>query len=156
MNGLFLAAAAAKKLEGACLLGEFPYFAAGVANPKASLAALRVFARVAGIAIDFSELEAHVPVVENGLSEAFEKMQTAAKSRAEADAGRSSEPEEGEAWKTGSSEDLDAEAKARIEKLFEHAKRDRTAAIGLKAELDRLGVFKRYEDRFLDLFKQGG
>jgi proteasome assembly chaperone (PAC2) family protein len=156
LNGLFLAAAAAQRIEGACLLGEFPYFAAGVANPKASLAALRVFSSVSGVEIDLSELEAHVPLVEKGLSEAFEKMQAAARTRAEADAGRSREFEEGEAWKKGSSEDLDAEAKARIEKLFENAKRDRHTAMELKAELDRLGVFKRYEDRFLDLFKQGG
>ena len=32
--------------------------------------------------------------------------------------------------------------------------RDRAKAIELKQELDRLGVFKDYEDRFLDLFKK--
>jgi hypothetical protein len=30
----------------------------------------------------------------------------------------------------------------------------REAALELKAELDRHGLFKRYEDRFLDLFKR--
>ena len=42
----------------------------------------------------------------------------------------------------------------RIEQLFEQAGQDRAAAYELKRELDRLGVFKEYEDRFLDLFKK--
>ena len=41
-----------------------------------------------------------------------------------------------------------------LENLFEHAKKDRSKAFELKQELDRLGVFKDYEDRFLDLFKK--
>jgi hypothetical protein len=42
----------------------------------------------------------------------------------------------------------------RIDKLFEQAAKDRAKAFELKQELDRLGVFKEYEDRFLDLFKK--
>jgi hypothetical protein len=38
--------------------------------------------------------------------------------------------------------------------LFERAVKDRSKAFELKQELDRLGVFKDYEDRFLDLFKK--
>ena len=43
----------------------------------------------------------------------------------------------------------------RIEGLFEQATKDRSKAFELKRVLDRLGVFKQYEDRFLDLFKKG-
>ena len=42
----------------------------------------------------------------------------------------------------------------RIEELFARAADDRKRAFELKRELDRLGLFKRYEDRFLDLFKK--
>ena len=42
----------------------------------------------------------------------------------------------------------------RIEELFGEATKDRTKAFELKRELDRLGIFKEYEDRFLDLFKK--
>jgi hypothetical protein len=38
--------------------------------------------------------------------------------------------------------------------LFNQANQDRSKAFELKQELDRLGVFKDYEDRFLDLFKK--
>jgi hypothetical protein len=41
-----------------------------------------------------------------------------------------------------------------LERLFEQAARDRSKAFGLTHELDRVGVFKEYEDRFLDLFKK--
>jgi hypothetical protein len=44
----------------------------------------------------------------------------------------------------------------RIERLFEAARQDRSKAYELKGELDRLGVFDLYEDRFLDLFKKPG
>ena len=42
----------------------------------------------------------------------------------------------------------------RIENLFAAAAKDRSQAFELKQELDRLGVFKDYEDRFLDLFQK--
>ncbi len=34
--------------------------------------------------------------------------------------------------------------------------KDRTKAYELKRELDRLGLYREYEDRFLDLFKKPG
>ena len=40
-----------------------------------------------------------------------------------------------------------------LENFFSRAKFDRSQTPLLKAELDRLGVFKLYEDRFLDLFR---
>ena len=40
--------------------------------------------------------------------------------------------------------------------MFAKAREDRAKAFELKEELDRLGVFDQYEDRFLDLFKTGG
>ena len=41
----------------------------------------------------------------------------------------------------------------RIEKLFQEAKLDKKKANELKQELDRWDLYKAYEDRFLDLFK---
>ena len=46
-------------------------------------------------------------------------------------------------------------AKDRIENLFKQAAKDRSKAIELKAELDKWGIFEKYQDRFLDLFKKG-
>jgi hypothetical protein len=44
----------------------------------------------------------------------------------------------------------------RIEELFAQAEKDRSRAFELKTELDRLGVFRQYEDKFLGLFKEKG
>ena len=46
------------------------------------------------------------------------------------------------------------EEKDKLERMFEAATNDRSKAFELKNELDRLDVFREYEDRFLDLFKQ--
>ena len=45
---------------------------------------------------------------------------------------------------------------SRIEKLFRQASKDRSKAYELKRELDRLELYKEYEDRFLDLFQKPG
>ena len=41
-----------------------------------------------------------------------------------------------------------------IEELFTEAENDRSKVDQLKAELDRLGMFQEYQDRFLGLFKK--
>ncbi len=53
-------------------------------------------------------------------------------------------------------EKLSLEDRRQIEALFAQAGRDRSKAYELKNELDRLGAFKEYEDRFLDLFMKTG
>jgi hypothetical protein len=52
---------------------------------------------------------------------------------------------------------IEDEIKSRrhIEQLFKQTERDRSTVAELKAELDRLDLFKEYEDRFLGLFKKG-
>jgi hypothetical protein len=66
------------------------------------------------------------------------------------------EEEEGFRVEPAEEEKLSAVSAQRIEDLFQQAARDRSKAFELKQELDRLGVFKDYEDRFLDLFKKSG
>ena len=51
---------------------------------------------------------------------------------------------------------LGTEDRQHLEQLFGEAKQDRSRAYFLKQELDRLNVFREYEDRFLDLFKSPG
>jgi proteasome assembly chaperone (PAC2) family protein len=146
LNGVFLAAAAEQKIDGVGLLGEFPYFARAVPNPKASAAVLRVFANLAKLTIDMQEIDANAEEVERNMVEHLERMQKSVET-----SGASfpmPEPEK--------EEDLDPELAARIERLFEQARIDRDKAVDLKAELDRHGLFKQFEDRFLDLFKQAG
>ncbi len=161
LNGVFIAAAAARDLPGACLLGEFPFFAATAPNPKASAAVLRVFSELADIALDLSEIDADARKVERGLTQHLEGLQRAAQLAAQASRPQSAEPPPDEYPSPDEPEAaprrrLSPEISERIEQLFAAARDDRTKAIELKAELDRFELFKQFEDRFLDLFKQAG
>lgn len=148
LNGLLLGAAAEAGLCGACLLGEMPHIFAELPFPKASLAVLRVFASMAGIEIDFTELSEQAAAIEHQLGEALTQLEEQMSGQAA--------PEEEEQFlpEPAAQGGLGAEDSAHIEQLFEQAALDRSKAYELKRELDRLGVFRDFEDRFLDLFSK--
>ena len=148
LNGVLLAAAAGRELDGLCLLGEFPFFAGAIPNPKASAAVLSILARLTGIQLDLSPLEPQIREIERALNAhllAFERA---------AGAGALAPPSDPGATDEAQSEGLNEDQRSYIESMFQAASRDRDKALELKAELDRLRVFEEFEDRFLDLFKQ--
>ena len=155
LNGVLLAAGARRKVDGVCLLGEMPYFAAGVPNPKASQAVLEVFCDVAGIDLDFTSLAQQAEEVNRRLTELLNKANRAAGQPTE-DAEDFTVPSfaDDDEAQTKGEPDLDAQVRQRIDNLFNQARRDRGKALQLKQELDRLGLFKCFEDRFLDLFRK--
>ena len=157
LNGVLLAAGAERGLEGICLLGEMPFFAINVPNPKASQAVLEVFARMTGIELDLAPMAEQAEAMDHRLVQLLEKLKREAAEQDESeeefpisDSAGQHDEEKG----SGGDDDLDPQARHRIEQLFEKARRDQSKAVELKQELDRLGVFKNYEDRFLDLFKK--
>lgn len=174
LNGVLLGVAADRGIPGMCLLAEVPYFAAAVPNPKAARAALSVFSVLAGIDISLKSLNRHAAAIDRALIEAMKRMER--ERRAEenqrgpeaADGDEASEeapseevpveepvsPETLEIPAEPEEHGLDIAARRRIEKFFSEARADSGKAPQLKQELDRLGVFKRYEDRFLDLFRR--
>ncbi len=159
LNGVLLAAGAERHIPGMCLLGELPFFAAGVPNPRASQAVLEAFSTIAGVAVDFTELKQQGDAVEQGLLQMLEKMQEAAQAQG-AELNVESANDDDHEEDRGAPEDgsrpaaLDDATRQRIEGLFQAADQDRAKAFALKQELDRLGVFKRFENRFLDLFRK--
>ena len=162
LNGVVLAAAIQRSIPGVCLMAEIPYFAAGVPNLISSHCALEVFTALSDIHVDLAELQQQGEAVRAALLELMERMRAEAERQGpeseeelgEDDLGAAlSEHDEAAEDKTGP-ESLPLEARSRIERLFEQARKDRSAAFRLKEELDRLGVFEVYEDRFLDLFRR--
>ena len=146
LNGVLLAAAAESGLPGTCLLGEMPHIFSELPFPKASLAVLEVFTTMAGIELDFTALAEQSEQMEEHLGELLARVEAAyGRSLTGGEEGFQPEPRE--------EERLSAADRQRIETLFESAAQDRSKAFELKQELDRLNVFKDYEDRFLDLFK---
>jgi len=163
LNGVLLAAGAERGISGMCLMGELPFFAAGVPNPKASAAVLDVFSKLSDIDIDLTRINEQAEAVEQGLLELLDKMKEAARQQSESDeegftvpefAQQQPEVEEPSQEQDKQEPTLDYKTRRRIEELFEDASKNREKAFQLKEELDRLGVFKQYEDRFLDLFKK--
>jgi proteasome assembly chaperone (PAC2) family protein len=148
LNGILPAAAAEQHLPGTCLLGEMPHIFSRLPYPKASLAILEVFRKLSGLELDLTELASQARTVDEQLGTVWDRMQRGNRETRPAE-------EEVETFAPGppEEEELDPQDKRRIDELFEQAANDRSKAFELKQELDRLGVFKDYEDRFLDLFK---
>ena len=151
LNGILLGVAAEHELHGICLLGEMPHVFTQFAFPKASLAILDVFKTISGVELDLAELAEQARSVEEHLGDLLARVERAMAGREadeaqEGEAGFSEEVLEPKGLSTGEEE--------RIEMLFAAAVADRGKAFELKQELDRLGVFKDYEDRFLDIFKK--
>lgn len=153
LNGVLVAAGAAAGIPGMCLLADVPSFAGGAPNPKAALAALRVFLGTAGISADLHELEAESVAMEQQLTELLERIE---RSSAVSAASEDEDDVEVEPVEDPVRSRAAERARARIEALFAAAQDDPTKATELKRELDRLRVFPEYEDRFLDLFRRGG
>lgn len=152
MNGLLLGAAAERGIPGLCLMGEIPFFAAAVGNPKAGRAVLEAFAFMAGFDVNLDELSRHAEVVDKALVNLLERLQ-AANSGDEEAFSAPAEPESQQPGETPKPK-LDELQIRHIEEMFEEASKNRARAMMLKQELDRLGVFKEYENRFLDLFRR--
>ena len=169
LNGVLLGAAAERGLPGVCLLGEIPYFAGTVANPKAARAVLGAFSKLTGIPVDTTELSKHDEKVDQIMLDLLERLKQQAE-QAGAQVTFPEPPDDPDETEEATEEAAapddeepaletvevkpDFAAREKIEKLFSEARKDRTRAVQLKSELDTLGCFELYEDRFLDLFKR--
>jgi uncharacterized protein len=155
LNGVLLGVAAEMGLSGGCLLGEMTHLFAQVPFPAASLAVLQVFGKLAHIDIDLSELSDQAQQIGKQLGEVLEELKRKVEEQQAAEAEQGAEEDEDEGFLPPAEEPRVSPAdEQRIERLFEKARGDRAKAYELKGELDRLGVFDLYEDRFLDLFKK--
>ncbi len=155
LNGVVLAAAAEAGLPALGLLGGMPALMPQLPCPNASAAVLRVFCEMAGIEMDMSELEAYGRAMQAELVALYQQVKQALgesglASEAQEPAG---EPAPEPPGPPRPDSELGAADEERLERLFREAREDRSRAFALKKELDRLDVFRRYEDRFLDLFE---
>ncbi len=148
LNGVLLGAAVESGLPGICLLGEMPHIFSQVPFPKASHAILEVFCKIAQIELDLAELAEQARAVEEQLGALLSRVEQAYRPQPAEEEEYSPEAPEPERLPSGD--------RQHIERLFEEAAKDRAKAFELKQELDRLGIFKEFEDRFLDLFRKPG
>ena len=128
MNGVLLGCGGGKMAcRGTCLLGEMPHIFAQFPFPKAALAVLKVFTRIAEIQIDFSELSDQAQAVQQKLGELLSQINVEIQRQREGTEEESSEfsPEPIE------EEAVSKEDRQRIEQLFEQAGQDRSKAYEL-------------------------
>lgn len=154
LNGVLIGVAAESGLRGTCLMGEMPHIFQQLPFPKASLAVLEAFTTIVNIQLDMSELAEQSKEVEQKLGDLLEKVKEALEQQPE-DEG-SDEVEALEFEPASSEEGPSLDDREHIEALFRQATQNRSKAYELKRELDRLQLYREYEDRFLDLFKTPG
>ena len=142
LNGLLLGFAEKRNIEAICLLATMPQYAIALPNPKASHAVIEVLSRILNFEIDLQELNEYIKDMDERMSSVEEKVKDVF----------TIEKEEPEAPPT--EKKIPGYIMEKIEKLFREAKQDRSKATILKKELDRWDLYKLYEDRFLDLFKE--
>ena len=160
LNGLLLGVASPAKIPGICLLGEIPYYTVNLENPRASLAILQLLEILLSIRIDFLPIEDDIKNFDLEIAKIGKKAQETMETFIHPDEGilgmegfaDEAEDDEDE----GESKPLPEPARKRIEDLFRQVRTDPLLAGKLKEELDMWGVYYLYEDRFLDLFREGG
>lgn len=155
MNGLFLAAAAERGIPGLCLMGVMPAMAASIPYPKAAFAVLEAFTRMAELDIDLRELEDYGRLISQKLTTGLQKLREVLEGQASQESSETGDLESDDGFLKPEAAVFGPEERRKIEALFQQAAQDPSKAFELKRELDRLNVFKQYENRFLDLFRSG-
>jgi len=149
LNGLLLGVGSKRGIKGTCFLGEIPFYTAKIENPRSSLSVLRVFMRYTGINIDLNNLIKMAQFVE----EEIDRLSKTTKQTLFGEEIKKEEEEKAKFYETNSDrKNVPADAREKIEYMFEAASKDISKAIDLKKELDKWKLFQEYEDRFLDLF----
>lgn len=153
MNGLLISVARERDIEGVCLLGEIPFFTVQIEYPKASLQILEVLSKMLNHQVDLVDLELYTEEKEKDIEPLAHLLGRERPEQHKSELGEMTHPSI-----PLQDEKVPKAVKSRIEKLFKQAEFDLTykSKMRLKEELDNWGVFRDYEDRFLDLFKARG
>lgn len=142
LNGLMLGLAEKRNIEAICLLATMPQYALSLPNPKASRAIIEKLCKILNFEVETREIDEYIKDMDEQMAAIEEKVKDVFTIEKE-------EPES-----QPSEKKIPGYIMEKIEKLFRDAKADKSKAKDLKKELDRWDLYKFYEDRFLDLFKE--
>lgn len=152
LNGLVLGAAKQKKIKGACLLGEVPFYTIQIENPKASLAVLKVLTDYLKLKVGLRKLKDRSSYLEKEIDKLIGYLKGGKTKQESMPLGEEDIQKMRKELERHTK--LPQSARIEIEKLFDAASKDISYASELKKLLDEWGVYKEYEDRFLNLFKK--
>ena len=141
LNGLILGLAKERGIDAVCLLATMPQYAIGLPNPKASGAIVDTLQKIMNFVVSMEEMYEYIKDMDEKMAVIEENVKNVI--AVEKDKGAPQVREN----------KVPGYITEKIEKLFKEAEKDKSKAIILKRELDRWDLYKLYEDRFLDLFK---
>lgn len=150
LNGLLLGAAKEVGIPGVCLLGEIPLYTIQIENPLASLAVLEALSRLINVHLDYSELKGHAHVINEEIEKLIDFLKDPESHHSPIGLEEIEKIKDTLSAYTKTPESV----RKKITQLFSDAHKDIAKANELKKELDHWGIYKEYEDRFLDLFKK--
>ena len=150
LNGLMLLAAQELGIPSVCLISEIPTWGIQMPNPKTAKALATTLATILGMKFPMAHLDPQIEAIEECMIE----MRGASDQRLRGLLDQGLIEREIPAPSSPMDEPLTTNDAERLESLFTEATLDRSRSMALKVELDRLGVFPEYEDRFLDLFRE--
>lgn len=142
LNGLLLGFSGKRGIDALCLLATMPQYAIGIPNPKASGAIIDILSRMLNFQVDVQGLNEYIKDMDEKMAAIEDKMKDAFTMGNE------------HPYPQPSKKKIPGYIMERVEKLFKEAKLDKKKAVVLKRELDRWDLYKMYEDRFLDIFKE--
>ena len=143
LNGLLLGFAQKHDMDAICLLATIPQYAIGIPNPKASGAIIEALSKILEFQIELHELNEYIKDMDEKMAVIEDKVKDVFPLGEEPPAAPPPEKDK----------KIPEYIMDRIERLFKEAGQDKSKAMILKKELDRWDLYKLYEDRFLDLFK---
>lgn len=143
MNGLILGLAGQKGIDAICLLATMPQYAISLPNPKASAAIIEIMQKMLNFVVSLEEMYEYIKDMDERMAVIEDKVKDVLTIENE------------KAEQPPKDKKVPGYITEKIEKLFKEAEKDKSKAIILKKELDRWDLYKIYEDRFLDLFKEG-
>lgn len=156
LNGIVLGIAKNKGLKGVCLLGEIPFYTVQIENPKACISILRAMDIYLNLNLNFAPLLDRAKFVESEIEKLISYLKGEIPMPGSGHSPLNEEDLERIKKDLAAYTKLPQSAREKIDELFKEAQSDITKASKLKEELDRWNVYKEYEDRFLDLFRNRG
>lgn len=166
INGIILVSAKEVDIKGVCIFSEIPFYTAEMSNPQAALSVIKVLKNVFSFNIDFIKIYEDIKIFDEKIKNMFKdierktqkffKQLSAEQQSIEKNKKRIEQENISgitfEELKKQLKFSLPQSAKNKINELFKLASENIEYAKQLKEELDKWGVYKEYEDKFLFLF----
>ncbi len=168
MNGIFLSVAKEMGINSICIFSEIPFYTLDMYNPQSAKEILFLLKGIFDFKLSFDKLYQDIKLMDEHLRTTFNELNQKAQRlfsqfyQLKKQYGKKLDQDDifepsadgitFEELKKQIKFSLPESAKNKINQLFKLAKENIEYAKQLKEELDRWGVYKEYEDKFLSLF----